>query len=140
MDTTTIIVIVAVVALVALWLYNRSRPAARGTYDDKDVRSSGSIGGGTRAYDDKSVRSSGSIGGGTRAYDAPEVKSSGSIGGSPAARVERAEHSNRDTNISNLNDDDDDTPRLNETLTREHAANTHKNDDERFKSKGSIGG
>jgi len=140
MDTTTIIII-AVVALVALFLYNRSRPAARGTYDDKNVRSSGSIGDGTRAYDDEKVRSSGSIGGGTRAYDAPEVTSSGSIGGSPSARAERVEH---ETSINKPNSEDkftnDSAPRLNENLTRDHAKKVHKNDDERFKSKGSIGG
>jgi hypothetical protein len=80
MDFTTILIIVVVIALAALYFYNRSRPAPQGTYDDKDVRSSGSIGGGTRAYDDKDVRSSGSIGGGTRAYDTPEQTSGGSIG------------------------------------------------------------
>jgi len=137
MDTTTIIII-AVVALVALFLYNRSRPAARGTYDDKNVRSSGSVGDGTRAYDDEKVRSSGSIGGGTRAHDAPEVKSSGSIGGDNSARVERAARVENETNGRNLNDDS--APRLNENLTREHADRAPKNDDERFKSKGSIGG
>lgn len=142
MDTTTIIII-AVVALVALFLYNRSRPAARGTYDDKDVRSSGSIGGGTRAYDDEKVRSSGSIGGGTRAYDAPDTRSSGTIGGNPntqsaSAQREREERIENDATLNKLNNDN--SPRLNENLTREHAEKLHKNDDERFRSKGSIGG
>lgn len=91
MDTTTIIVIVAVLALVGFYLYNRSRPAPRGTYDDKDTRSSGSIGGGTRAHDDPNVRSSGSIGGGTRGNNAPEHSSGGSIGGGPASRPPRDE-------------------------------------------------
>jgi hypothetical protein len=81
MDTTTIIVIVAVIALLAFYLYNRRKPAPRGTYDDKDMRSSGSIGGGPRAHDDANLRSSGSIGGGTRSYDSPEHTSGGSIGG-----------------------------------------------------------
>ncbi len=93
MDTTTIIIIVAVIALIAFYLYNRSKPAPRGTYDDKDVRSSGSIGGGTRAHDDPNVRSSGSIGGGARAHDAPEHTSGGSIGG-------RQRTENRNTQVT----------------------------------------
>jgi len=90
MNSTTLWIIVAVVVLVAFYLYNRSRPAPRGTYDDPNVRSSGSIGGGTRAYDDPNVRSSGSIGGGTTderkdepakpAHDDPNFKSGGSFG------------------------------------------------------------
>lgn len=81
METTTIVIIVAIIALIAFYLYNRNKPAPRGTYDDKDLRSNGSIGGGTRAHDDANVRSSGSIGGGTRAYDSPDQSSGGSIGG-----------------------------------------------------------
>lgn len=86
MDTTTIIVIVAVVVLVGLFLFNRNRPARRGTYDDKNTRSSGSIGGGTRANDDPEVRSSGTIGGGTRGNNSPQHSSGGSIGGGPVSR------------------------------------------------------
>jgi hypothetical protein len=84
MDSTTLwIIIIGLIVLAALYFYNRSRPAAPGTYDDEDYRSSGSIGGGKRdrAYDDPDVRSSGSIGGGKRAHDEPEFKSGGSIGG-----------------------------------------------------------
>ncbi len=81
MNTTTIVIIVAIIALIAFYLYNRSKPAPRGTYNDKNTRSSGSIGGGTRAHDDPNVRSSGSIGGGTRSYDSPVHSSGGSIGG-----------------------------------------------------------
>ncbi len=81
MNTTTIVIIVAAIALIAFYLYNRSKPAPRGTYDDKNVRSSGSIGGGTRAHDAPDVRSSGSIGGGTRANDSSAHTSGGSIGG-----------------------------------------------------------
>ena len=89
MDTTTIIVIVAVVVLVGLFLFNRNRPARRGTYDDKNTRSSGSIGGGSRAHDDPEVRSSGSIGGGTRGNNSPQHSSGGSIGGGPVSRPPR---------------------------------------------------
>lgn len=91
MDTTTIIVIIAVLALLGFYLYNRSRPAPRGTYDDKNTRSSGSIGGGTRAHDDPNVRSSGSIGGGTRGHNSPQHSSGGSIGGGPSSRPPRDE-------------------------------------------------
>jgi hypothetical protein len=91
-ETTTIIIIVAVIALIAFYLYNRNKPAPHGTYDDKNVRSSGSIGGGTRAHNDPDVRSSGSIGGGTRGHDAPEHTSGGSIGGR-----QRTENSNAGT-------------------------------------------
>lgn len=104
MDTTTIIVIVAVLALVGFYLYNRSRPAPRGTYDDKDTRSSGSIGGGTRAHDDPNVRSSGSIGGGTRANNSPAHSSGGSIGGGPTSRPPREE---RVTTRPELREDND---------------------------------
>ena len=142
MDTTTIIVIVAVVALLALFLYNRSRPAAHGTYDDKNVRSSGSIGGGTRAYDDENVRSSGSIGGGTRAYDTPSTHSGGSIGGGPSTPVEPEPRVSNRTTTNNLATDraPQSSERVNEKLTREHAEKAQQNDDERFKSKGSFGG
>ncbi|CAN5788284.1 hypothetical protein BH10CHL1_BH10CHL1_11410 [soil metagenome] len=90
MNSTTIWIILGVVALVALYLYNRSRPAARGTYDDPNARSSGSIGGGTRANDDPNVTSRGSIGGRSTdttkdetvkpAHDDPNFKSGGSFG------------------------------------------------------------
>ena len=89
MDTTTIIVIVAVVVLIGLFLYNRNRPARRGTYDDKNTRSSGSIGSGTRAHDDPEVRSGGSIGGGARGHNSPQHSSGGSIGGGPVSRPVR---------------------------------------------------
>lgn len=122
MDSTTIWIIIAVVALLALFLYNRNRPAPRGTYDDRHARSSGSIGGGDRAYDDPGHRSSGSIGGDQRGYDAPEQESRGSIGGS-------------DNQHSALNERHDDTD-----TTRERIGSQRQHDDERFKSKGSIGG
>lgn len=78
-----ILIVLAVVALAAVIWYQRRQPRPRGTYDDKDVRSSGSIGGSkTRAYDDEDVRSSGSIGGARKgAYDDDETTSGGSIGG-----------------------------------------------------------
>ena len=84
MDETTIIIILGVLLLLGYILYTRSRPAPPGTYDDEDVRSSGSIGGRQKAYDDKDVRSSGSIGDGdegAKAYDDPEHRSGGSFGG-----------------------------------------------------------
>lgn len=82
MDTWVWIVL-AVIAVAALVWYQRRQPRPHGTYDDKDVRSSGSIGGSkSRAYDDEDVRSSGSIGGSKEgAYDDDETTSGGSIGG-----------------------------------------------------------
>lgn len=163
MDTTTMIVIVAVVVLVGLFLLNRNRPAARGTYDDKNTRSSGSIGGGTRANDDPDVRSSGSIGGGTRSHNSPDHSSGGSIGGGPVSRppredtredFDRVDRNTQDLNeptrdsgvrtlpdldISgdrsprNLQDNDDDR------LAHERMARQRKDSDD-FKSGGSVGG
>jgi hypothetical protein len=94
MDGMTIGIIVLVIAAIAFYIYQRSRPAPRGTYDDPKVRSSGSIGGGTRAYDDKDVRSSGSIGGGPRAYDTPEHRSEGTIAGQSTATARRTASTN----------------------------------------------
>lgn len=162
MDTTTIIVIVAVVVLVGLFLYNRNRPASRGTYDDKNTRSSGSIGGGTRAHDDPEVRSSGSIGGATRGHNSPEHSSGGSIGGGPSSRparadrptvrpntqedLDRQEQPIRDNGVRTLPDLDisnNGTPGFDDNnddrLARERAARQRK-DSEDFKSGGSIGG
>ncbi|NLF65816.1 MAG: hypothetical protein GX579_14580 [Chloroflexi bacterium] len=75
-------ILLVVVALAALIWYQRRQPRPRGTYDDEDVRSSGSIGGSrTGAYDEEDVRSSGSIGGSREgAYDDDETTSGGSIG------------------------------------------------------------
>jgi hypothetical protein len=123
MDSTTIWIIIAVLALLALFFYNRSRSAPRGAYDDKNTRSSGSIGGGTRAYDDKNTRSSGSIGGGQRGYDSPEHESRGSIGGNPTHQVDQNE---RDQDANDV--------------TRERIGSQRQYDDEHSKSKGSIGG
>ena len=63
MNSTTMWIVLAVIVLLVLYFYNRSRPAARGTYNDPNVSSSGSIGGGPRAHDDPNFQSSGSIGG-----------------------------------------------------------------------------
>ena len=80
MDTTTLIIL-GVIVLLAIYLFNRNRVRPRGTYDNEDYRSSGSIGGGP-AYDDEDYRSSGSIGGSSqRDYDSPDFDSGGSIGG-----------------------------------------------------------
>ena len=89
MDWSMIVVILLVVALIALYLYNRNRVAPPGSYNDEDYRSQGSIGGSNRgAYDDPEFRSGGSIGGGpdkekqgTKSHDSPDYKSGGSIGG-----------------------------------------------------------
>jgi hypothetical protein len=133
MDSTTMLIIGAIVVLAAVYLYNRSRPAARGTYDDKNVRSSGSIGGGTRAYDDESVRSSGSIGGSkVKAYDSPEHSSRGSIGGQPtSARNDDDDNQVRSVrNRQNLADESSDSPLRNRARA---------NDDENHRSGGSFG-
>jgi hypothetical protein len=113
---------------VAIYLFRRSRPAPRGTYDDENVRNSGSIGGGTRAYDDPKTRSSGSIGGRDRGYDSPEHESGGSIG---AANRER--RSDRD-------DLDDDRTALRERTRPNRSEEERRHDDDRFKSGGSFGG
>jgi hypothetical protein len=91
MGSTTMWIILAVIALLALYFYNRSRPAARGTYNDPNFQSGGSIGGGPRATDDPNFQSSGSIGGGPSAsapsnqperprHDDENFKSGGSFG------------------------------------------------------------
>ncbi|MDQ4077094.1 MAG: hypothetical protein M3220_12700 [Chloroflexota bacterium] len=85
------------VAVVALFAYmRRNRPAPRGTYDDPDTRSGGSIGGrpgrpGQRAHDDPDIRSGGSFGTtrgreGARTHDDPDIRSGGSFGGDEASR------------------------------------------------------
>ena len=163
-DSSTIWIIVAVVALLALYFYNRSRPAPRGTYDDKNTRSSGSIGGGDRAYDDKNTRSSGSIGGGDRAYDAPDQSSRGSIGGGPVSQrtapgplngnrtIERDLNRDLDRDVERGIDRDSPLERLADEraqqansqhanpVTRNNVDDERHPDNERFKSKGSIGG
>lgn len=81
MDSTWLLIIGGILLLAAFMYFSRSRPKPHGTYEDEDVRSSGSIGGGP-AYDDEDVRSSGSIGGDEeKAYDDPDHRSGGSIGG-----------------------------------------------------------
>lgn len=170
-DSSTIWIIVAVVALLALYFYNRSRPAPRGTYDDQHTRSSGSIGGGQRAHDDPAHRSSGSIGGGQRGYDAPEHESRGSIGGSTTQTQHSTNAMNGERTVErdlnrDLNRDlerdfdrgiDHNSPnspleRLADERTHQGNAATHnpldsdqqpgerQHNDDRFKSKGSIGG
>ncbi len=138
MDMTTILMIGGVILLIALFLFNRNRPAARGTYDDKKARSSGSIGGGTRAYDEPESRSSGSIGGGagnsTRAYDSPDHKSSGSIDGdNRGVSVSQKPRTDAFTPSGRLGTQDQDK----ETRRRDPNA---KQDDDKFKSGGSFGG
>src|SRR5512134_2339914 len=101
MDSTTLLMIVGFIILLAvLYFFNRNRVSRPGTYDDENYRSGGSIGGGQRTYDDPDYRSSGSIGGSgssssargsssprtspspkARAYDDENYKSGGSIGG-----------------------------------------------------------
>jgi hypothetical protein len=97
MDSTTLLIIVGVILfLVAMYFFNRNRPQPRGTYDDKNYQSGGSIGGGQRTYDDPDFHSGGSIGGtgspsprasgessssGSKTYDDDRFKSGGSIGG-----------------------------------------------------------
>lgn len=89
MDTTWLIIL-GILLLVGLYLYNRNRTPPRGTYDDKNYRSGGSIGGGPGAYDDPDVRSGGSIGGRQSAYDSRDHESGGTFGGdSPEPRARR---------------------------------------------------
>ncbi len=138
MDSTTMLIIGAIVVLAAVYLYNRSRPAARGTYDDKNVRSSGSIGGGTRAYDDESVRSSGSIGGSkVKAYDSPDHSSRGSIGGQPTSRrVDDDEVQSVRNPQKRAADNDAPLRKESDAPLRNRA---RENDDENHKSSGSFG-
>jgi hypothetical protein len=81
MDTTTLIIVGIVALLVGLYLFNRSRIPPQGTYDDKNYRSGGSIGGQQSSYDSPDVRSGGSIGGQQSTVDSPDYRSSGTIGG-----------------------------------------------------------
>jgi hypothetical protein len=113
MDTTTILIIIGIVILVAM-LIGRNRVAPRGTYDDKNTRSGGSIGGGPGANDDPNTRSGGSIGGGARTYDSPDHRSSGTIGGASSGGTAKQ-----------LGGDERERPR---------------NDDPNHRSGGSIGG
>jgi hypothetical protein len=143
-----IIAIVAIVALVAFWLFRRGRPAPHGTYDDKDVRSSGSIGGGTRAYDTPEHRSSGSIGGQQRATDSAAHKSGGSIGNSTVATTEEEElerheqRRQRGSTLPPLEGDrpeefiDDSQPPNNTQTERETERRVN---DDKFRSGGSFG-
>ncbi|MCC6456283.1 MAG: hypothetical protein IT328_15115 [Caldilineaceae bacterium] len=127
MDPTTIGIIVLVIVAIAFFIFRRSRPAPHGTYNDPNVQSSGSIGGGPRAYDDPKVQSGGSIGGGPRAYDSPEVKSEGSIGGrSSTARKVRSDNG-RDSRL-----DDDEVEELDENGKPVY-------NDRKLKSGGSFG-
>lgn len=109
MDSTSIIILIAVIAIAGFFFLRRKRPPAAGTYDDPKTRSSGSIGGGTRAHDDPKVRSGGSIGGGPRVYDSPEHVSEGSIAGqSQAARRARQTDGQDDADdkmVDNVGDD-----------------------------------
>jgi hypothetical protein len=99
MDWTTIGIIAIAVIAIAYFVMRRGRVAPQGTYDDPDVSSSGSIGGGPRAHDDPNVSSGGSIGGGPRTYDSPKVSSGGSIGNQTArARSERPARSEVQSN------------------------------------------
>jgi len=135
MDWSTILIIV-VIAAIAYYLFNRNRSAPRGTYNDPNVSSSGSIGGGARAHDDEDVRSSGSIGGGARAYDKDDHESRGSIGGSSETR--RGEHrtvadpSKGDYTHADR-DQHNEYDRVQDRRTRTH-------DDDDVRSSGSIGG
>jgi hypothetical protein len=117
-DTTTLIIL-GVLLLLGLYLFNRNRTPPRGTYDDKNYRSGGSIGGGPGAYDDPDYRSGGSIGGSQSSYDSPEHQSGGSIGG------------NRTTSTSRR-------PVADEAVDRSTERPRHDSPD--FKSGGSIGG
>ena len=115
MDATTImLIVVAVILLIGWYFFNRNRVAPRGTYDDENYRSGGSIGGGQRTYDDPDFRSSGTIGGGGPSYDASETESRGSIGCAPTSH----------------------RPESQATTDRERP----RHDSKDFKSGGSIGG
>lgn len=83
MSSDLLWIILGLAIIIAFIWYMRNRgPAPRGTYDDPDVRSGGSIGGGDKSYDDEDVHSGGSIGGDEdKAYDDPDYRSGGSIGG-----------------------------------------------------------
>jgi hypothetical protein len=135
MDWSTILIIV-VIAAIAYYLFSRNRSAPRGTYNDPNVSSSGSIGGGPRAHDDRDLRSSGSIGGGARAYDKDDHKSSGSIGGSPETR--RGEHRTvADPSKGDYTHADRDQ---HNEYDRVQDRRTRNQDDDDVRSGGSIGG
>jgi hypothetical protein len=135
MDWTTTLIVIVAVALLAIFFYNRRRPAPRGTYNDRDVQSSGSIGGGPRAYDKPEVQSSGSIGGGKRGHNDPDHQSSGSIGGASVQRGEQrpvADPSKGDYTHA-THDQRTEYDEVQERRTRVH-------DSDDVKSSGSIGG
>jgi len=136
MDSTTIMIIIAVLALLGIYLYNRSRPAPRGTYDDRQLNSGGSIGGGPRAHDDPKLHSSGSIGGKDRGYDSTNHESGGTIG----ASAERARREHRMTAEGSPVDEfvDDKTMTSPEENNR-RPSQSQRQDDERLRSSGSLG-
>lgn len=159
MDWSTILGIVAIVVIAAIFLMRRNRPAAAGTYNDPKVQSSGSIGGdrdgkGKRAYDDPKVQSGGSIGGGnesgTKVYDTPEHTSGGSIGRQSAEdrqgsaglrrtdRVNRRTDSGLDNDLDNDGIDDDIDNDLNSDIDRDGTKRPQHNE-RGVKSGGSFG-
>jgi hypothetical protein len=94
-------IILILIILLLLWLASRffsNRAPTTPSYDDKDIRSGGSIGGGPgmpgqRTHDDPTIESGGSIGGRggnvtARTHDDPNIRSGGSIGGSNVYREE----------------------------------------------------
>lgn len=96
MDTNMILIII--VLLVIVWLASRffNRAPTTPTYDDENIRSGGSIGGGRgqpsqRTHDDPNIESGGSFGGRSgastpRTHDDPNIRSGGSFGGSNVQR------------------------------------------------------
>jgi hypothetical protein len=84
MDTNAILLIIGL--LILLWVasrfFNRGGPTAP-TYDDKNIRSGGSIGGGAgqpsqRTHDDPNIESGGSFGGSNARSNTPSSSSSSS--------------------------------------------------------------
>lgn len=157
MDTNAILIIIGL--LILLWLASRffgNRAPTTPTYDDKNIRSGGSIGGGPgqpgqRTHDDPNIESGGSLGGRSgeatpRTHDDPNIRSGGSFGGSNATREREAPRSGNNpfnTGARSTNAPSAEELRERSTPTRRDTDSPPKrsgNDDPNTRSGGSFGG
>lgn len=153
MDTNTILLIVGL--LVVLWLASRffNRQPTNPTYDDKNTRSGGSLGGdrgqpAQRTHDDANIESGGSFGGRSgqvtpRTHDDPNTRSGGSFGGTNVRSEEPQERSGGRNPFSERSQGDD-APTAEELRSRRStpaaAPRRNDNDDPNTRSGGSFGG
>ncbi len=154
MDTNTILLIGGL--LVVLWLASRffNRQPTNPTYDDKNTRSGGSLGGdrgqpAQRTHDDANIESGGSFGGRSgqvtpRTHDDPNTRSGGSFGGTNVRSEEPQERSSTGRNPFSERSQSDDAPTAEELRSRRSSPaappRRNDNDDPNTRSGGSFGG